>query len=63
MNIALHGEIHCIGLRRLYFRLCTQTNISLDVMQNCAVRKDACVSRCMNCTSPSNNFTDIKIGE
>lgn len=40
MNIALHGETHCIGLRRLEIRLCTQTTLSLDVMHKCAVRKN-----------------------
>jgi len=33
MKIVLHGEIHCIDLRRLYIRLCTQTSMSLDVIQ------------------------------
>ena len=47
MNIALHGERYCVGLGRLYIPLCTQTLMLLDVMQNCAVRKD--ISSCTNC--------------
>jgi hypothetical protein len=58
MKIALLGEIHCIGLGRIYIRLCTQTNMSLDMMQNCAVRKD--ISSCTNCTPPFKYYYGYK---